>query len=240
MAAAGGDGGVAAAPAAGSRSKFGAFSEAEKPPRFFNNGRVTSALAESGAMQKFSALVEQKRKNSRHLQVRRLWYTPTSQLRDEAEALATALEIGICDVPEVIAWSDARIVREDAPPAALCEVSVSHDRYPQDVAGLLRQCRDKPVKLHVQRLLVLLLRDKLCRDRSWAGKVASALYQMALADDIEDPDLKSMAWWAWDALSLADAGHIRESREQITNQMAAALDAAARLGDAAWSSRFGH
>lgn len=162
-----------------------------------------------------------------------------SQLRDEAEALATALEIGICDVAEIIAWSDAQILREDSPPAALCEISVSHDRYPQDVAALLRRCPGAPVSSRVQRLLVLLVRQKLARDPGCADKVASALYQMALAEEIEDPQLKSMAWWAWDALDLADAGHIVESREQITNQMASALEDATRSGDASWSSSFG-
>jgi hypothetical protein len=162
-----------------------------------------------------------------------------SQLRDEAEALAIALEIGICDVAESIAWSDAKILREDSPPAALCEVAVSHNRYPQDLAGLLRQCPGTPVNSRVQQLLVLLLREKLNRDPGSADKVASALYQMALSEEIEDEQLKSMAWWAWDALDLADAGHIQESREQITKQMAATLEEAAHLGDAGWSFEFG-
>jgi len=161
-----------------------------------------------------------------------------SQLRDEAEALAKALEIGICDVAEVIAWSDAQILREDSPPVALCEVSVSHDRYPQDVAGMLRQCPGAPCKPRIQRLLVSLVREKLRCDSSHADRVASALYQMAISDEIEDSNLKSMAWWAWDALDLADAGHIQESREQITSQMVAALDEAAKSADAGWSFAF--
>lgn len=162
-----------------------------------------------------------------------------SQLRDEAEALATALEIGICDVAEIIAWSDAQILRQDSPPAALCDISLAHDRYPQDVAGLLRQCPGTPVKARVQRLLLLLARQKLSRGSRGADKVASVLYQMALGDDIEDSNLKSIAWWAWDALGLADAGHIEESRKQTTNQMVAALDEAAQSGDSDWSFAFG-
>jgi hypothetical protein len=127
-----------------------------------------------------------------------------SQLRGEAEAPAKALEIGNCDVAEVIAWSDAQILREDSPPAALCEVSISHDRYPQDVAGFLRQFPGAPSKLRVRRLLVLLFRVKLEGDPSCADKVASSLYQMVLSEEIEDLNLKSIAWWAWDALDLAD------------------------------------
>src|SRR5262245_289862 len=67
--------------------------------------------------------------------VRRRRAPAMSGLRDEAEALAEALEFGVCDVAEVIAWSDAQLLREEPPPGALCEVSLAHDRYPQDVAG---------------------------------------------------------------------------------------------------------
>ena len=161
-----------------------------------------------------------------------------SQLRDEAEALATALNIGICDVAEVIAWSDAQILREESPPRALCEVSVSHDCYPQDVAALLRQCPGVPDRSRAQRLLLLLVCDKLTRDPGCADQVAKALFQMSIADEIEDPKLKSVAWWAWDALDLADAGIIVESRKQITDQMAAWLDEATRSGSESWSYSF--
>src|SRR3712207_7908543 len=50
-----------------------------------------------------------------------------SALRDEAEALAQALELGACDVAEAIAWSDAQLLRQDPPPVALCEVSRSEE-----------------------------------------------------------------------------------------------------------------
>jgi hypothetical protein len=157
--------------------------------------------------------------------------TPMSQLRDEAEALATALNFGICDVAEVIVWSDTQILREESAPTALCDVSLSHDCYPQDVAASLRQCPGTPDRSRAQRLFLLLVRDKLRKDSGCADKIASALFQMALADEIEDRHLKSVAWWAWDALDLADAGHGVESRKQITDQMAAELDAATKSGE---------
>jgi hypothetical protein len=158
-----------------------------------------------------------------------------SELRDEAEALAEALEFGICDVAEVIAWTDAQILREDPPIGALCEVSLAHDRYPQDVAGMLRQCPGTPAKSNVSRLLVTLLDDRLKGDSGRASQIASALYQMAFAEKIEDPHLREIAWWAWDALDLADAGHIQESRQQIVGQIADALDRAAANAATRWS-----
>src|SRR5262249_42554333 len=143
---------------------------------------------------------------------------------------------GVCDVAEVIAWSDAQILREDPPPAALCEVSLARDRYPQDVAGLLRQCPGTPAKSDVSRLLVTLLDDRLKGDTGRADQIESALYQMSLAEEIEDPHLWKIAWWAWDALDLAEAGHIRESRGQVVGRMADALDRAAADAATTWSS----
>lgn len=63
-------------------------------------------------------------------------------LRDESEALAEALEMGLCDVAEVIAWSDAGILREETPPISLCEVSMAQDHFPQDVAAFAAVARD--------------------------------------------------------------------------------------------------
>ncbi|MBL8796408.1 MAG: hypothetical protein JNM56_21090 [Planctomycetia bacterium] len=161
-----------------------------------------------------------------------------SQLRDEAEALARALETGLCGVAEAVSWSDCQILREESPPANICEVAISHDRYPQDVAALLRKCPGVPVNSRVQHLFALLAREKLRQNPDCAYGVAWALYQMAFLDEIEDSELRSIAWWAWDALDLADAGHILESREQIIEQMAAALDDATRSDVAGWATEF--
>jgi hypothetical protein len=157
------------------------------------------------------------------------------QLRDEAEALATGLEIGACDVAEVIAWSDAQLLREDPPPAALCDVSLSHDRYPQDVARLLRQLAGAPDKQRVGRLLVTMVDAKMRSDPGRADQVALWLYHMTAANEIEDPALMKIGWWAWDALDLAEAGQIQESREQVIGQMSAALHQAAGDADLTWS-----
>jgi hypothetical protein len=160
-------------------------------------------------------------------------------LRDESEALAEALEMGLCDVAEVIAWSDAQLLREEAPPISLCEVSMAHDRYPQDVAALLRQSPGVPVQANVTGLLVALLNNKLKREPDRARRIASVLYTMALSDEIEDPDLKQVARWAWDAFDLADAGQIEESPEQVADELAVTLDRAATRAPIAWSVEIG-
>jgi len=160
-----------------------------------------------------------------------------SQLRDEAEALARALEIGACGVDEVIAWADAQIVRESQPDWPLCEAALSRDRYPQDVAGILRQLPEPFSRRNVNQLLVTLLNARLKGDADLADRVASALYQMALADQIEDSGLKQTFWWARDALDLADAGYIAESRAQVVAEMARALEQAAEEAGIDWSVR---
>ncbi len=132
-----------------------------------------------------------------------------------------------------------RLLREDPPPVALCDVSLSYDRYPQDVAGLLRQLPGAPIKQRVDQLLVTLVDAKMRSDPSHVYQIAWGLYQMALADVIEDPRLKEIAWWAWDALDLAESGHNQESREQVIGQMSAALHEVATDVGVTWSGRTG-
>ena len=77
---------------------------------------------------------------------------------------------------------------------------------------MLRQLPEPPARRNVNGLLVTLLNAKLKGNFDLADRIASALYQMYLADEIEDSGLKQTALWAWDGLDLADAGYIAESR----------------------------
>ena len=81
-----------------------------------------------------------------------------------------------------------------------------------------------------------LVNDKLKGDLGPTDQIASSLYQMALANEIEDLHLKQIAWWASDALDLADVGHIELSREQILSPTAVALDRAATEAAITWSA----
>ena len=78
--------------------------------------------------------------------------------------------------------------------------------------------------------------QKLLRGLSSPDQIASALFAMAFYDRIEDSDLKEVGFWAREGLELADAGYVEESREQIVNQMATALDRAATAAAATWSA----
>lgn len=158
-----------------------------------------------------------------------------SRMRNEAEALARALEFSLRDVPDVIAWADAQILREDRPSEALCDVSLARGRHPLDVAGMLRRFPGAPDNPEVARLLLSLMRDRLSREEAWADRVAWMLYQMELAGELENPHLRWVSRWAWDALDLADSGYVEESRESIIRQMVDALDEATADNSSEWS-----
>jgi hypothetical protein len=145
-------------------------------------------------------------------------------LREEAEALAIALEIGGVDVPYAVAWADAQIAAAEHPHWSLCEVATAGRRYPQDVAGLLRNVPGHAEPAVARSLVVQLLAAHF--DLRRAYQLASCLYQLAIAGDIDDPELKAIALWAWDGMDLADAGMILETSRDIAEQMRARLEAA--------------
>ncbi len=159
-------------------------------------------------------------------------------LRDEAEALAIALTIGAVDVDEVIEWADAHIAALIAPHWALCEVATSRGQYPIDVAARLRELPGRADLAVSRRLVIALTARKLARDPSRANQFAVALYHMALAGEIDAPELERLAWWAWDALDLAASGMIEETPDQIVASMTEALDQALAEAPPQWSEHW--
>jgi hypothetical protein len=84
---------------------------------------------------------------------------------------------------------------------------------------MLREIPGQASKEIVQRRVISMMADQLAGDHALANGIASALYQLALADEIGDDELRALAWWAWDGLDLADEGTIAETREQVVSQM---------------------
>ena len=156
--------------------------------------------------------------------------TTANEIRTQAEAFACALEVGAVVVDDVIMWADAIIAREDHPHWAICELATCRREYPPDVVHRLRDVPGVP-DLAVSRGLVLqMLRASLTRDPRCASQVAHSLFDLAMADEIADPDLEALAWWAWDALDLADAHMIQDTREDIVEKMRSALASVASHG----------
>ncbi|MFL5331384.1 MAG: hypothetical protein ACJ8C4_21050 [Gemmataceae bacterium] len=150
-----------------------------------------------------------------------------AQQRDEAEAFARAMELGVSVVAEITTWSDDLLLKEASPSVVLCEISLSAGRYPENVMGLLRQLPGVPNRTVVNYLLVALLNQKLKSDPDSRQAVARALFLMAIGDDIADARLLQTTYRVDDDLDLVDAGIIRKSHEEIFAEMAAALEAAA-------------
>jgi len=156
--------------------------------------------------------------------------TTANEIRTQAEAFACALEVGAVVVDDVVAWADAIIQREEHPHWAICELATCRREYPPDVVHRLRDVPGVP-DVAVSRGLVLhMLCESLTRDPRCASQVAHSLFDLAMADEIADPDLKALAWWAWDALDLADARMIRETRDDIVEKMRSALASFASHG----------
>jgi hypothetical protein len=145
------------------------------------------------------------------------------ETRTQAEAFAAALEVGAATVHDVADWADAIIEREASPHWSICELARCRNLYPPDVVHLLRDVPGASDRSETHRLLMQMLGESLAKDSRRANQIASSLYSLAMADEISDPDLKALAWWAWDALDLADSGLIAETRNEIVEAMRSAL-----------------
>lgn len=151
----------------------------------------------------------------------------TNDIRTQADAFACALEIGAVAVDEVVAWAHAIIECEEHPHWAICELATCGREYPPDVVRRLRDVPGVADVLASRALVLRILSDSLARDSRCADQVARSLYDQAAAGEILDPELKSLAWWAWDALDLAEARMIEETRDEIIDKMRSALESSA-------------
>lgn len=151
----------------------------------------------------------------------------SDDLKNQAEALAVALEIGVSSVRDVVAWADAVIETEEHPHWSVCELATMGSRYEPDVVHALRDVPGVVDKAWVRDELVRRLAQGLAEDRTRADRIASALYQLALKNELPQGDLLSLAWWAWDGLDLADQRLVEETRDQVIDKMLVALKDAA-------------
>lgn len=140
-------------------------------------------------------------------------------LRIQADAFASALQVGAATVDEVVEWADAVIELEANPHWSFCELATCRNLYPPDVAHLLRDVPGTPDRAASQRIVMKMLHESLVKDPTRANQIASSLYSLAMADEIANPNLKALAWWAWDALDLADAGVTAETRTEIIDRI---------------------
>ncbi len=151
----------------------------------------------------------------------------SDHLKNEAEVLAAALEVGAVSVSDVVAWADAVIAAEEHPHWSVCELAMMGASYDPDVVHGLREVPGVADEVWVRDELVRRLAQGLAEDHTRAERIASALYQLALANKLPEGALLSLAWWAWDALDLADQRMVQETRDEVVAKMLAGLNDAA-------------
>ncbi|WP_165246236.1 hypothetical protein [Paludisphaera soli] len=156
-----------------------------------------------------------------------------ARLRDEAEALAEALEFGLCDVRDAVAWADAWILREDVPHERLCDVSLASGRTPRAVMDLLHEFPGEPDRGAVDGLVLTILADRMRREPAPTAEVAWILNRMAHEGRLPDGHLCEVAWCA--RHELADADDLGITVEEVAANLRSALDAATASTPARWS-----
>jgi hypothetical protein len=97
------------------------------------------------------------------------------------------------------------------------------------VVAALREVPGAFDEYEVRRRVVHLLADGLERNRDRANLIARSLYELAMANNINGDRLRSIAWWAWDGLDLADAGLLHQTRDEVIDELIAALREAADI-----------
>ncbi|AUX40059.1 uncharacterized protein SOCE26_014550 [Sorangium cellulosum] len=143
--------------------------------------------------------------------------------KTQAEAFRIALDVGAASVDDVVSWALDVVQKVDHPHWSFCELALCSRKYPPDLAAHLREVPGVP-DVTLARLMVLdMLRDSLTEHPERADPIARSLYWLAIAGDLDHPELLELAWWAWDALDLADAGAIAQTREDVVKQMRSTL-----------------
>lgn len=151
---------------------------------------------------------------------------PADRIRTEAGALATALELGIIAVADVIGWVDGIIAVTGHPHWSICELALCGRAYVPEVTRRLLELPGTPDMSRTMALVLRLLLDRLDRDPESAVLIARALYDLAVNGDIEDRPLLEVAWTTWDYVELAREGYLPSSPEEIIAEMRVRLAAA--------------
>jgi hypothetical protein len=142
-----------------------------------------------------------------------------NSIRTEAEAIAISLEVGFLRVADAVRWADHQIEMSDVPTSPMCDVAMASSRLPQDVAHSLRSIPGDCDKVAAVQLVLRYARNALMESSSDPRDVARALFDMAVADELPEGDLKSHAFGYWDDIDLARDSTIPQSEAEIVADM---------------------
>ena len=142
--------------------------------------------------------------------------------RNIAGAYHRALELGLVDGEEIVAWTD-RVMEVEANPAmAFIDASCSGG----DHVALLTALQEVPGEVDEvarRRLIFGLMLAAVNRNAELASPVAHALYEMALAKDVVDADAEASMLRFHDDLSTGDGDKVRAELTAFLSQHGEAI-----------------
>ncbi|WP_437886370.1 hypothetical protein [Sorangium sp. So ce307] len=150
--------------------------------------------------------------------------------RTQAEAFLIALDVGAASVDDVVNWALDVIQEAEHPHWSFCELALCSRKSPADLAAILRAVPGVPDGKLARLRVLEMLRDSLAERPERAEQIARSLYHLAIGEELDEPALRELAWWAWDALDLAAQGAIAQTREDVVNQMRSAVAEAISTG----------
>ena len=142
--------------------------------------------------------------------------------RNIAGAYHRALELGLVDGEEIVAWTD-RVMEVEANPAlAFIDASCSGG----DHVALLAALQEVPGEVDEvarRRLVFGLMLAAVQRNAELASPVAHALYEMALAKDTADADAEASMLRFHDELNTGDGDKVRAELVEFLSQHGEAI-----------------
>lgn len=148
------------------------------------------------------------------------------QARDEAEALAIALELGLATVADVVAWADGWLARETQPHWVWSELALGASDPCDKVLGLLKEIPGALDESNARGLLLRRMHSRLTRATPRGREVAHALFQLAASDALDDPKVIALGRWADDELDLVRDGIKQGTAEEVVQEMRRVLEEA--------------
>ena len=137
-------------------------------------------------------------------------------LEPEATAMAIALENGAVELDSIVSWVDAIIAKEARTDPNLIDLSLAKTN--SEALSALNRLRRSHDKAAVAKYVLRFFHASLICGKADHGKIAKALYFMAMDGYLPHPSAESGMMHFWDALGLAITGTYG-SKEQVQKEM---------------------
>ncbi len=127
-------------------------------------------------------------------------------LKEEAYALAVAVEAGLASVDVAISWADRLIAVAPRIPGVLLAVSMPQNGHPQDVVRPLKELAAGVEPGRAVRRVIALMRERFITDPEAYPKLTADLERLALQGIVPNEQAASQMARLDDARLLAEAG----------------------------------